>query len=75
MVPVTHGGGLPGATEWDRHGRTYDIQPHLSTFGKAATNGLPRSFLAGLSDVMRLGGFAEDAARVFLLSQTSAARP
>jgi glutamate-1-semialdehyde 2,1-aminomutase len=33
------------------------------------------SLLAGRRDIMRLGGFVEDADRVFLLSQTAGAQP
>jgi len=53
----------------------YDIAPDLCTFGKAIANGFPLSALAGRRDVMRLGGFADDADRVFLLSQTYGAQP
>lgn len=62
---------------WHERGAQYlyDIRPHLSTFGKAAANGFPLSFLVGEREVMRLGGFVEDADRVFLLSHTSAAQP
>ena len=38
-------------------------------------NGFPLSALAGRREIMRLGGFADDADRVFLLSQTYAAQP
>ena len=38
-------------------------------------NGFPVSALAGRREVMRLGGFADDADRVFLLSQTAGAQP
>jgi glutamate-1-semialdehyde 2,1-aminomutase len=53
----------------------YGIEPDLSAFGKALANGFPLSALAGRAEVMRLGGFAEDADRVFLLSQTAGAQP
>jgi glutamate-1-semialdehyde 2,1-aminomutase len=53
----------------------YDIEPDLSTFGKGLANGFPLSALTGRREVMRLGGFAEDADRVFLLSQTAGAQP
>ena len=53
----------------------YDIAPDLCTFGKAIANGFPLSALAGRRDVMRLGGFTDDADRVFLLSQTYGAQP
>ena len=53
----------------------YAIEPDLCTFGKGMANGFPLSALAGRRDVMRLGGFADDADRVFLLSQTAGAQP
>ncbi len=53
----------------------YGIRPDLSTFSKGMANGFPLSALAGRREVMRLGGFAEDADRVFLLSQTFGAQP
>jgi len=53
----------------------YSIKPDLTTFGKALANGFPLSALVGRRDVMRLGGFANDADRVFLLSQTAGAQP
>jgi glutamate-1-semialdehyde 2,1-aminomutase len=53
----------------------YQIQPDLCAFGKGMANGYPLSALAGRREVMRLGGFADDADRVFLLSQTYAAQP
>jgi glutamate-1-semialdehyde 2,1-aminomutase len=53
----------------------YDIAPDLSTFSKGLANSLPLSALAGRRDVMCLGGFAEHADRVFLLSQTFGAQP
>jgi glutamate-1-semialdehyde 2,1-aminomutase len=53
----------------------YGIEPDLCTFGKALANGFPLSVLAGRRDIMRLGGFADDADRVFLLSQTAGAQP
>jgi len=62
---------------WHERGAqfTYGISPDLSTFGKALANGFPLSALVGRSDVMRLGGFVEDADRVFLLSQTASGQP
>jgi len=62
---------------WHERGAqyTYDIKPDLCTFGKGMGNGFPISLLAGRKDVMRLGGFVEDADRVFLLSQTAGAQP
>jgi glutamate-1-semialdehyde 2,1-aminomutase len=62
---------------WHERGaqHLYSIKPDLSTFGKALANGFPLSALIGRRDVMRLGGFADDADRVFLLSQTAGAQP
>jgi len=62
---------------WHERGAqfVYDIRPDLSTFGKCLANGYPLSVLAGRRNVMRLGGFTEDADRVFLLSQTYGAQP
>jgi glutamate-1-semialdehyde 2,1-aminomutase len=53
----------------------YGIEPDLSAFGKGLANGFPLSALVGRSEIMRLGGFVEDADRVFLLSQTAGAQP
>lgn len=53
----------------------YGITPDLCTFGKAMANGFPLSALAGRRDVMRLGGFTDNADRVFVLSQTYGAQP
>ena len=44
----------------------YDVVPHLSTFGKAMGNGFAISALAGLREIMRLGGLDHDQPRVFL---------
>ncbi|HEX2322345.1 MAG TPA: glutamate-1-semialdehyde 2,1-aminomutase [Streptosporangiaceae bacterium] len=62
---------------WHERGAQYiyDINPDLCTFGKGMGNGFPVSLLAGRRDIMRLGGFVEDADRVFLLSQTAGAQP
>jgi len=62
---------------WHERGAqfVYGIEPDLCTFGKGLANGYPLSALAGRRDVMRLGGFVDDADRVFLLSQTSGAQP
>ena len=62
---------------WHERGAqfVYGIEPDLCTFAKGLANGFPVSALAGRRDVMRLGGFADDADRVFLLSQTSGAQP
>jgi glutamate-1-semialdehyde 2,1-aminomutase len=53
----------------------YKIEPDLCAFGKGMANGFPLSALLGRRDVMSLGGFVDDADRVFLLSQTYAAQP
>jgi glutamate-1-semialdehyde 2,1-aminomutase len=62
---------------WDARGaqHVYGINPDLCTFGKGLANGFPVSALAGRRDLMRLGGFAEDRDRVFLLSQTCGGEP
>ena len=52
----------------------YDIQPDLSSFGKALANGFSVSALAGRREFMRLGGLDHtDRPRVFLLSTTHGA--
>ena len=53
----------------------YQIEPDLCAFGKGMANGFPLSALAGRREIMRRGGFVDDADRVFLLSQTYAAQP
>ena len=62
---------------WHERGAqfVYDIEPDLCAFGKGLANGLPVSALLGRRDIMRLGGFVDDADRVFLLSQTAGAQP
>ncbi|HWF82698.1 MAG TPA: glutamate-1-semialdehyde 2,1-aminomutase [Streptosporangiaceae bacterium] len=62
---------------WHERGAqfVYDIEPDLCAFGKGLGNGFPISALAGRTDIMRLGGFVDDADRVFLLSQTAGAQP
>lgn len=62
---------------WHERGAqfVYGITPDLCTFGKGLANGFPLSALAGRREVMRLGGFADDADRVFLLSQTAGGQP
>lgn len=62
---------------WHERGAqyVYSIEPDLATFGKALGNGFPISALVGRREVMRLGGFADDRDRVFLLSQTAGAQP
>jgi glutamate-1-semialdehyde 2,1-aminomutase len=51
----------------------YDLQPDLSTFGKAMANGFSLSAIVGRADVMRLGGWDHDQQRVFLASTTHGA--
>ncbi|HEY1704909.1 MAG TPA: glutamate-1-semialdehyde 2,1-aminomutase [Trebonia sp.] len=62
---------------WHERGAqyVYGIAPDLSTFGKGIANGIPLAALTGRREVMRLGGFADDADRVFLLSQTGGGQP
>jgi len=48
----------------------HEVTPHLSTFGKAMGNGFAIAALAGLREVMQLGGLDHDQSRVFLLSTT-----
>jgi glutamate-1-semialdehyde 2,1-aminomutase len=62
---------------WHERGAqyVYSIEPDLCTFGKGMANGFPLSALAGRRDVMRLGGYADDADRVFLLSLTAGGQP
>ena len=62
---------------WHERGAQYlySIEPDLCTFGKGIANGLPLSALAGRRDVMRLGGYVDDADRVFLLSLTAGGQP
>jgi glutamate-1-semialdehyde 2,1-aminomutase len=62
---------------WHERGAqfVYDIAPDLCTFSKGLANSFPLSALAGRRDVMCLGGFADHADRVFLLSQTFGAQP
>jgi glutamate-1-semialdehyde 2,1-aminomutase len=61
---------------WSNGGaqREYDIEPDLSTWGKALGNGFSVSALAGKREYMRLGGLDHtDKPRVFLLSTTHGA--
>lgn len=62
---------------WHERGAqyVYSIEPDLCTFGKGIANGFPLSALAGRREVMRLGGYVDDADRVFLLSLTAGAQP
>ena len=62
---------------WHERGAqyVYAIEPDLCAFGKGLANGFPVSALAGRRELMRLGGFAQDRDRVFLLSQTYGGEP
>src|SRR3954447_19120562 len=51
----------------------YDIDPDLSTFGKAMGNGFAVSALAGRREHMERGGWDHQEERVFLLSTTHGA--
>ena len=52
----------------------HEVEPDLSTFGKAMANGFSVAALAGKREVMRLGGLDHhDRERVFLLSLTHGA--
>lgn len=51
----------------------YNIQPDLSTFGKAMGNGFAIAALVGKREIMELGGLYHDKERVFLLSTTHGA--
>lgn len=51
----------------------YDVEPDLSTFGKAVANGFAVSALVGKREYMELGGLHHDRDRVFLLSTTHGA--
>lgn len=51
----------------------HGVFPHLSTFGKAMGNGFAIAALAGLRDIMELGGLHHRSERVFLLSTTHGA--
>lgn len=53
--------------------QVYGVVPDLSSFGKAMANGFSVSALAGVREVMRLGGLDHDRERVFLLSTTHGA--
>lgn len=48
----------------------YDIEPDLSTFGKALGNGFSVAALVGKREFMELGGLHHKKERVFLLSTT-----
>lgn len=51
----------------------YDVEPDLSTFGKALANGFSLSALVGKRKLMERGGLFHDHQRVFLLSTTHGA--
>ena len=51
----------------------FDVEPDLSTFGKAMANGFACSALCGKREYMELGGIEHDRERVFLLSTTHGA--
>ena len=51
----------------------YDIEPDLSTFGKALANGFSLSALVGKRELMERGGLYHNKDRVFLLSTTHGA--
>lgn len=60
---------------WDLRGgqHYYDIDPDLSTFGKAMANGFSVAALMGKKEYMELGGIDPPGERVFLMSQTHGA--
>jgi glutamate-1-semialdehyde 2,1-aminomutase len=60
---------------WDLGGaqRYYDLDPDLSTWGKALGNGFSIAALAGKAELMNLGGLNHDKKRVWLLSATHSA--
>jgi len=53
--------------------QVFDIEPDLSTFGKALGNGFAISALAGRREIMELGSIQHGRERVFLLSTTHGA--
>ncbi len=53
--------------------KVYNVDPDLSTFGKAMGNGFSISALAGKSEFMKLGGINHKKERVFLMSTTHGA--
>jgi glutamate-1-semialdehyde 2,1-aminomutase len=61
---------------WDLRGAQsfYDVEPDISTFGKAMANGFAVAALAGKREIMRLGSITEEGReRVFLTSTTHGA--
>jgi glutamate-1-semialdehyde 2,1-aminomutase len=53
--------------------KMYNVDPDLSTFGKAMGNGFSISALAGKKEFMELGGILHQRERVFLMSTTHGA--
>jgi glutamate-1-semialdehyde 2,1-aminomutase len=53
--------------------KVYNINPDLSTFGKAMGNGFSIAALAGKREFMHLGGITHNKERVFLMSTTHGA--
>ncbi|MCK4827124.1 glutamate-1-semialdehyde 2,1-aminomutase [bacterium] len=51
----------------------FDIEPDLTTFGKAVANGFSVAFLAGKREIMELGGIEPGKKKVFLISTTHGA--
>lgn len=51
----------------------FDVEPHLTTFGKSIANGYSVDVLAGKKKLMSLGGLRHDEERVFLMSTTNGA--
>lgn len=61
---------------WSQSGasRDFGVEPDLTTFGKAISNGFSLAFVAGREEVMRLGDIQpEGMERTFLLSSTHGA--
>ncbi|OGT15869.1 MAG: glutamate-1-semialdehyde 2,1-aminomutase [Gallionellales bacterium RIFCSPHIGHO2_02_FULL_57_16] len=51
----------------------FDIEPDLTTFGKAVANGFSMAFLAGKREIMEMGGIEPGKKKVFLVSTTHGA--
>src|SRR5690606_24040282 len=60
---------------WDNGGaqKVHNVDPDLSTFGKAMGNGFSIAALAGKKEFMDLGGIYHNKERVFLMSTTHGA--
>lgn len=61
---------------WNLYGaqKMYNLNPDISTFGKAMANGFPLAAVAGKSKIMELGGISKkNQERLFLLSTTHGA--